>query len=99
MLTLNTNLQKLVNIAQKEEKLGIGLMSGTSLDGLDIALCRFAGNGLQTRFSLVDFITIPYNDDFKKEVQQIFAQKQASLEKVCLLNAYIGSFHADLILQ
>ena len=99
MLALNTNLQKLVDIAQKEEKLCIGLMSGTSLDGLDIALCRFTGNGLQTQFSLVNFTTIPYADSFKKEVQQVFAKKDASLEKVCLLNAYIGSFHGDLILQ
>ena len=99
MLALNKNLQKLVNIAQKTEKLGIGLMSGTSLDGLDIALCRFTGSGLQTKFSLVKFITIPYADAFKKEIQQVFACKEASLEKVCLLNEYIGSFHGELVLQ
>ncbi|HSC40238.1 MAG TPA: anhydro-N-acetylmuramic acid kinase, partial [Chitinophagaceae bacterium] len=99
MLALNKNLQKLVSIAQKKEKAGIGLMSGTSLDGLDIALCRFTGSGLQTNFSLVNFITIPYADAFKKEVQQVFARKEASLEKVCLLNEYIGSFHGELVLQ
>lgn len=99
MSALNKNLQKLVYIAQKEEKLAIGLMSGTSLDGLDIALCKFKGNGLQTQFSLVNFTTIPYDEAFKKEVQQVFAKKEVSLEKVCLLNAYIGTFHADLILQ
>jgi len=99
MSALNKNLQKLVAIAQKEEKLGIGLMSGTSLDGLDIALCRFKSKGLQTQFSLLNFTTISYDDAFKKEVQQVFAKKEASLEKVCLLNAYIGTFHADLILH
>jgi anhydro-N-acetylmuramic acid kinase len=99
MPPLNKNLQKLFAIAQKEERLGIGLMSGTSLDGLDIALCSFSGYGLQTQFKLINFITVPYQDDFKKEVQQVFAQKQVSLEKVTLLNAYIGSFHAELILQ
>ena len=70
MLALSTNLQKLVNIAQKEEKLGIGLMSGTSLDGLDIALCRFTGNGSQTKFSLVNFTTIPYADAFKNDIRK-----------------------------
>jgi anhydro-N-acetylmuramic acid kinase len=99
MLAINQNLQKLFGIAQKKEKIGIGLMSGTSLDGLDIALCRFTGSGLQTQFSLLKFITIPYTEDFKKEVQQVFAKKEASLEKVCLLNAYIGNFHGELVLQ
>jgi anhydro-N-acetylmuramic acid kinase len=99
MPPLNQNLQKLFAVAQKEERLGIGLMSGTSLDGLDIALCSFSGSGLQTKFKLINFITIPYEEGFKKEVQQVFAKKQVSLEKVTLLNAYIGTFHAELILQ
>jgi anhydro-N-acetylmuramic acid kinase len=99
MVTLNHNLQKLVNIAQKDEKLVIGLMSGTSLDGLDIALCRFSGSGLGTTFELLNFTTIPYGDHFKSEVQQVFAQRNADLEKVCLLNEYIGIYHAELILQ
>jgi anhydro-N-acetylmuramic acid kinase len=99
MPQLNQNLQKLFNIAQKEEKLGIGLMSGTSLDGLDIALCKFSASGKKTEFKLLQFITIPYEEKFKKEVQEVFAKKQVSLEKVTLLNAYIGSFHGELILQ
>jgi anhydro-N-acetylmuramic acid kinase len=99
MPQLNQNLQKLLTIAQKEEKLGIGLMSGTSLDGLDIALCKFSGSGTKTGFKLLQFTTIPYEENFKKEVQEVFAKKQVSLEKVTLLNAYIGSFHGELILQ
>ncbi|HEY5327333.1 MAG TPA: anhydro-N-acetylmuramic acid kinase [Mucilaginibacter sp.] len=99
MLALNQNLQKLFAVAQKTEKMGIGLMSGTSLDGLDIALCRFTGSGLQTQLSLLKFSTIPYQEDFKKEIQSVFARRGADLEKVCLLNAYIGNFHGELVLQ
>src|SRR5471030_2801572 len=99
MLALNQNLQKLVNIAQKEEKLGIGLMSGTSLDGLDIALCRFTGNGVNTQFGLLHFITIPYQEHFKKEVHQVFSRRLVDLEKITLLNAFIGTFHGELILE
>jgi len=99
MLPLNHNLQKLIDIARKDEKIVIGLMSGTSLDGLDIALCRFSGNGLQTQFRLLQFTTIPYTDAFKQEVKAVFARRDTDLEKVCLLNAYIGTYHAELVLQ
>ena len=99
MLSLNHNLQKLFDVASKDERLGIGLMSGTSLDGLDIALCRFSGNGLATKFKLVDFVTIPYPAAFKTDVQQVFAKKTVDLEKVVLLNEYIGTYHAELVLQ
>lgn len=96
---MNRNLQNLVNAAQKPEKIGIGLMSGTSLDGLDIALCRFEGNGLSTQFELLEFITLPYDDHFKQEVHEVFSRRLVDLEKVTLLNAFIGTFHGELILQ
>src|ERR1700749_40298 len=96
---MNQNLQTLFGIAQKKERIGIGLMSGTSLDGLDIALGRFTGNGLKTKFSLLNFVTVAYNEDLKKEIQSVFAKKQADLEKVCLLNALIGTFYGELVLR
>jgi anhydro-N-acetylmuramic acid kinase len=95
----NQNIQNLFTIAQKREKLGIGLMSGTSLDGLDIALCRFTGNGLDTRFELLHFTTIPYKQHFKNEVHEVFSKRLVDLEKITLLNAYIGTFHGELILE
>jgi anhydro-N-acetylmuramic acid kinase len=99
MIALNHNLQQLFNIAQKTTKTGIGLMSGTSLDGLDIALCSFTGSGLQTKFKLLQFTTIPYPQNFKNEVQQVFAKRIADLQLVTLLNAFIGTYHGELVLQ
>ncbi|MCD8742449.1 anhydro-N-acetylmuramic acid kinase [Mucilaginibacter roseus] len=98
-MALNRNLQQLFNIAQKDNRVGVGLMSGTSLDGLDIALCRFTGHSMQTQFELLNFVTIPYNDKFKSEIRQVFAKRQADLELLTLLNARIGRYHAELILQ
>jgi len=99
VLALNQNLQKLVSVAQKPVRLGIGLMSGTSLDGLDIALCQFTGTGLATQFKLLNFSTISYGEFFKNEVRSVFSKRSVDLEKVCLLNEYIGSFHGELIVK
>ena len=74
-------------------------MSGTSLDGLDIALCRFAGSGMNTKFELLEFETMVYDEFFRNEVRAVFAKKLVDLEKLTLLNAYISNFHGDLVLQ
>ena len=86
-------------MAKGTKSLAIGLMSGTSLDGLDIALCSFTGSGLHTKFKLLEFTTIPYTEAFKKDIQSVFAKRHADLEKVGLLNAWIGNFHGELVLQ
>jgi anhydro-N-acetylmuramic acid kinase len=96
---MNSNLQRLLTIAQKNERLAIGLMSGTSLDGLDIAFCRFTGSGFKTSFDLLQFETIPYTPDFKQDIQEVFAREQVSLQKLCLLNAKIGTVHAGMIVS
>jgi len=96
---LNSNLKQLFAIAQKKQKMILGLMSGTSLDGLDLALCRFSGSGLQTEFELLEFETVPYDNFFRNEVRQVFSPKMVDLEKLTLLNAFIGSFHGELVLQ
>lgn len=96
---MNSNLKQLFAIAQKKQKMILGLMSGTSLDGLDLALCRFSGSGLQTEFELLEFETVPYDNFFRNEVRQVFSPKMVDLEKLTLLNAFIGSFHGELVLQ
>ncbi|WP_316770709.1 anhydro-N-acetylmuramic acid kinase [Pedobacter frigiditerrae] len=96
---MNNSIQKLYSIANKNERLIIGLMSGTSMDGLDVALCHCKNNGSQTQVELLNFITMPYLDDFRADVKSIFSRRDADLQKVCLLNELIGITHADLILQ
>lgn len=96
---MNANIQNLYSIAAKPARKIIGLMSGTSFDGLDIALCEFRGSGLGTHVKVINFITRDYKCDFKENLKSIFAKKQADLEKITLLNALIGSYYAELILE
>ncbi len=94
---MNKNISKLYQIAQKNKRIIIGLMSGTSLDGLDVALCSFTGSGLHTKIDLLQFDTVAYDDDFKNEIKNVFSKKQVDLEKLTLLNPYIGLRHGAII--
>lgn len=94
---MNRNVEKLYKIGLKPERLIIGLMSGTSFDGLDIALCRIKGSGSETKVELLNFETREYVPEFKEELKSIFSRRDADLEKVCVLNAWVGTKQAELI--
>ncbi|MFA7109452.1 MAG: anhydro-N-acetylmuramic acid kinase, partial [Sphaerochaetaceae bacterium] len=51
----------LTNLLKQKSKLVIGLMSGTSLDGVDAVLIRLSGSGLSTKYEQLSFITLPYS--------------------------------------
>jgi anhydro-N-acetylmuramic acid kinase len=96
---MNNNVKKLYNLARKPFRHIIGLMSGTSLDGLDVALCKIEGSGNKTKVNLVAFETVEYDDNFKDEIRQIFAKRDIDFQQLTLLNAWIGIQHAHMILS
>ena len=74
-------------------------MSGTSLDGLDVALCRITGNGTDTHLELEHFATTPYEESFRNEVRKIFAKREIDFQQLCVLNPFIGNEHGSMILD
>ena len=96
-ITVHSNIQSLYNIASKPQRVIVGLMSGTSLDGLDIALCRISGSGLETKCELLHFETVAYSSIFKEKVRTIFSKEFVSLKHVCLLNPWIALQHAQMV--
>ena len=94
---MNKNITALYKIAQKETRKIIGLMSGTSLDGLDIALCEIAGAGENTAVKILEFETINYTENIKTEIRKVFAKKTIDFQHFALLNEWIGLLHAGLV--
>jgi anhydro-N-acetylmuramic acid kinase len=72
----------------------IGIMSGTSQDGLDIALCRFDKKNLTWEYSVIRAETIPYSEYW----QEIF-NKIESLSNFDFLKLHnkFGSYIGDCI--
>jgi len=96
---MHQNIQNLVNVAAKQERMVVGLMSGTSMDGLDIALCSIKGSGSNTKFELKAFTTVDYTNDFKEKILSIFSKEMVALETLCLLNAWVGKQHGKMVLN
>lgn len=90
-------IKELAAIAQKPSRDIIGLMSGTSLDGLDVAWCSISGAGRQAKIILRQFHTEPYDEHFKSEIRRVFAKKEIDFQHLTLLNAIIAERHTDIV--
>ena len=95
---MNKILKNLYQIAQKPSRKIIGLMSGTSMDGLDVALCEISGAGESTKVKLLNFDTVDYSEEIKTEIRKVFAKQTIDFQHLALLNEWIGVLHADMIL-
>lgn len=92
-------MRSLATIAGKEEKTVIGLMSGTSMDGLDLALCRISGSGRDTGLELLEFSTRRYSRGLQEKLKEIVSVPQCRLEDLCLMNSYLADYTGDTILE
>ena len=74
--------------------IGIGLMSGTSLDGMDAALVRFNG---PTHADLIAFVTRPYSAVERASIQR--GLDGANAAELAHLHAAIAEWAADAVEQ
>ena len=73
-----------------------GLMSGTSLDGLDIAIVDFSSVGEQLEYKLKYFVTVPYSKELTSQLFELM-DPLAPLHKVSSMNMYLGELYAEVI--
>ena len=67
---------------QMKETTAIGLMSGSSLDGLDVALVRFTEENEKYRFQILEAETLPYPDEWKAKLSEAFHKQPEDLEEL-----------------
>ncbi len=90
-------MKQLFDLSQKEKKLIIGLMSGTSVDGIDAALVEVEGSGTATRIRQLDFMTVPFPDGFKEFVLRNSQTGTSDVADITRLNFLLAQLYAGAV--
>jgi anhydro-N-acetylmuramic acid kinase len=89
-------LNRLGKIAKKRTRTALGLMSGTSGDGVDVVLAGISGRGWRTRGKILAFETYPYASKMRRRILGLVSAKA---DEICEMNFVMGQFLADCSLR
>lgn len=73
----------------------IGLMSGTSADGIDAALCQITGEPPHLHTRILDALTVPYTADMRSRILAACQPQTSSVDALCLLNFQLAEQFAE----
>lgn len=75
----------------------IGLMSGTSLDGVDVAIIEITNQRGKDEYLLKYFNTYSYSKELKQKILENSSPKTSNVQSICSLNVEIGSVYVKSI--
>ncbi len=90
-------MQRLRTLLTKKTKLIAGLMSGTSLDGIDAVLVRVHGHGPATKYEQLAFVTHPFPKGVKEFVLENSLPGHGSVDALCSMSILLAHLFADAV--
>ncbi len=89
----------LVRLARPGERVVVGLMSGTSLDGVDAAVVRVGGSGAGLRVELLAFVSPSYDDALRGAIAACADAGASNVRLVSQLSVRLAHVWADAALD
>lgn len=83
------------SLRRKEDFLVVGLMSGTSMDGVDAALVSLKGKGEVPKVSLLGFSTLPYPEELKTNLMDVAMGSQVTARELATLQTSVAVAFAN----
>jgi len=74
-----------------------GVMSGTSADGINVALVRIQGRGFRSRLELLAHYEFPYPPTVRRLVLRATNAKSAAVADLARLNFTLGELYAKSV--
>ena len=91
-------MKRLQQLWDKKALRVIGLMSGTSADGMDAALVDISGFGLDTKVTTLGFVSLPYPEEIRKEILRLASGKEGGSHDLCLFSFLLGQLSLEACL-
>ncbi len=79
--------------------LAVGLMSGTSLDGVDAALVEIAGVNESTKVKQLKFSSYPFSLATKEKIKAALSVSTSNVEAICSLNFELGRIFGEAVVK
>jgi len=76
----------------------LGMMSGTSVDGIDVSLVRISGAPPNLRIKLLNHTAIPFPTAVRKEILRVAEQNPVTSGELSQLHSRLGHIYADAAL-
>ena len=90
---MNKHFKQIYELSHEPVRRVIGLMSGTSLDGLDIAYCHCSEQGLEVK----EHLTVPYDEKIRSLLVSVQSKEQVPLGTLCILHTKLAHSYAAFI--
>ena len=81
-----------------KQMLVLGMMSGTSVDGIDVSLVKIAGAPPSLKINLLNHAAIPFPAAVRKEILRVAEQNPITSGELSQLHSRLGHIYADAAL-
>lgn len=84
---------------EKRVRRVVGMMSGTSVDGVDAALVEIGGSKERPQVKLLAYESKPYPPKVREKVFELFRPETATVDKIGYMNFLLGEIYAEAALS
>jgi anhydro-N-acetylmuramic acid kinase len=93
-----TRIGRLLQMAHKPSRMVLGLMSGTSVDGIDAVLVEIKGHGADAKVQQpIAFRSYPFPPNLRAKVFRLFDPQAARVDEICQLDFLLGEVFAAAV--
>lgn len=85
------------DLIKKKERIVIGILSGTSVDAVDLVLVKIRGAGIGSKVKVMDFASFPIGSKLKEFLLKMSESGSGTVEDVCRMNIVLGIHYGNCV--